>query len=258
MDSTGKIAKKILSNSDVVFLVYAIKRWNTIPSKYQKSMYAFIISPIMLVLGWRWHDYIASGYRNFLIKFCFPDIKSIAGHAYDDCNTHKRLANVPLSTSCCQLSKEYIPVTLRRAFSLYFRFYLVQLVIVSLLKRKFSQRQVQQTLLSIIRSSLFLGGQTIVMRLTLCAANSGLGMKLNFFNVFLMGYLGSLCIWIERTDRVGQINNLVFSHILIGWLKKKNLLHPLLSLPIFIATIRRDKKVDPITLLIAMGSTLTF
>ena len=36
MDSTGKIAKKIFSNADVVFLLYAIKRWNKIPTNYNK------------------------------------------------------------------------------------------------------------------------------------------------------------------------------------------------------------------------------
>ena len=104
MDSTGKIAKKIFSNADVVFLLYAIKRWNKIPTNYNKVfsrerergkrerrkeetkedrewrliviqlVYATILSPIMLTCGWQWHDILASGYSSFFLyplSLCF-------------------------------------------------------------------------------------------------------------------------------------------------------------------------------------------
>jgi hypothetical protein len=41
MDVTGKIAKKILSNTDIVFMVYAIKRWNKIPAEYNKVLHNY-------------------------------------------------------------------------------------------------------------------------------------------------------------------------------------------------------------------------
>jgi hypothetical protein len=104
----------------------------------------------MLSLAGGWHDYIAPGYytlniqnnvnkrkfcflhsliyffpffsysyRNFLMKFTYPEIKSMFGHVYDGCHVHKQLANLPPETSCWESGKKYIPVTLYKTFSLY-------------------------------------------------------------------------------------------------------------------------------------------
>lgn len=49
----------------------------------------------------------------------------------------------------------------------YAKFYLFQIVIVALLKRKFNLDMVKSTLLNIVRSTAFLAGQTTVMRLSI-------------------------------------------------------------------------------------------
>jgi len=256
-----KALLRCISSIDIIFIVYAIKRWHSIlkiPQKYNKPIYAFILSPPMLVLAWKYTDRIAHRYRNFLVKFCYPEVKHVHGYFYEDCDTHKRMADQPLDTSCWDQFCIQAPKTAIGVTKLYAKFYLMQLLLVVALKRKFDFGMVKQMLENILRSSAFLAGQTILMRIQLCLPNH-FGHKISTFELLLLCYMNSLCIWAERTDRVGQINNLVFAHVFIGWLKKNDLLGLPLSLPIFIGTVAKEKwRVDPITVLIAMLSTYIF
>lgn len=258
METTKKFLKRVATHTDIVLIVYAIKRWNSIPSKYNKIIYAGILSPIMLTLAWLYTDRIASRYRHFLVKFCFPEVKHITGNVYEDCSSHKKFAEVSFSSSCWDLFKKNAPVTIKNVAKLYLRFYVLQMVIVSIVKRKFELKQIKSTALNVARSTAFLAGQTISMRVSLCVAHA-MGLKFTKVKMWLLCYLCSLCILFERADRVGQINNLVFAHVLIGWLKKQQLLSPTLTLPVFLSTLLKDKgKVDPVTALIAMGSIVVF
>lgn len=260
METGKRAALRMVNHIDTIFVVYAIKRWHSIlriPQKYNKPIYAFLLSPLMLVLAWRFTDRIAHRYRHFLVKFCYPELKSISGKIYYSCDTHKELAEQPLDTSCWEQFWIRAPKTAKAVTKLYSRFYILQLLIVVLLKKKLNVDMLKQTLVNIFRSSLFLAGQTITMRILLCLPHY-FGYKLDTFKIWLLCYPDSLWIWAERSDRVGQINNLVFAHILIGWLKKNNLLGLPLSLPLFLTTVAKDRRVDPITLLIAMVSTYIF
>eukprot|EP00026_Physarum_polycephalum_P008244 Phypoly_transcript_08323.p1 GENE.Phypoly_transcript_08323~~Phypoly_transcript_08323.p1 ORF type:complete len:259 (+),score=17.25 Phypoly_transcript_08323:730-1506(+) len=258
MDSTGKIAKKIISNSDIVFLMYAIKRVIHTPVKYNKIVYAVLCS-IMLTFSLRWSDAISAKYRNFLIRFTFAEIKHpwTSTSTFDGCETHHRLSDTPPETSCLKLAFQNIPLTYYRIFVLYFRFYLVQLAITSSVRRKLSLPQIEQTLLSIVRSTLFLAGQTSTTRIILCLEDH-FGFKHNYFMAWLAGFLGTTWVACERSDRVGQINNLVLAHIVIGWLRKLQLLNPVVTIPAFMGAVAKEKRVDPIALIFAMLTTLTF
>jgi hypothetical protein len=261
METGKKVLIRLKDNVDIIFIVYAIKRWHSmlkIPQKYNKPLYAFVLSPVMLVLAWRYTDRIAHRYRHFLVKFCYPELRSIYGQVYENCDSHKTLADLPLDTSCWNQFMKEAPRTVKNVSKLYARFYLFQLLVVALLKRKFDLDMLHQSLLNISRSTLFLAGQTISMRVSLCLPQN-YGLKVNTFRIWLLCYICSLCIYFERTDRVGQINNLVFAHVLIGWLKKHNLLGLPLSLPLMIGTVIKDKKkLDPITALLAMAATFIF
>jgi len=261
MEATKKNLLRLVNSVDIIFLVYAIKRWHSIlriPQKYNKPIYAFILSPYMLVLAWKYTDRIAHRYRNFLVRFCYPEVKNIAGQVYQNCDTHKVISNQPLDTSCWDQFWKEAPRTAKGVTKLYSRFYFLQLLLVIALKRRFDLDMVKQMFENILRSSTFLAGQTILMRIELCVPHY-YGFKLDTFKLWLLCYINSLMIWVERSDRVGQINNFVFAHILIGWLKKHKLLGLPLSLPIFLGTVAKEKgKVDPITVLIAMASTYIF
>jgi len=258
MDTANNVVTKLWKSIDVIFLVYAIKRNVKIPSQYNQLVYALILSPLMLANGLWCNDLIAFRYRAFLAYIAYPKAKLYPSLEYRDCHTHKRLANEPLDADCWELSKKEIPLTIKRVLKLYSRFYLLQLLIVASYTKKLTLKSVKNAALNTFWSSLFLGGQTIAMRAQLCWATKQ-GYGLSWFRMWMMSVIPSFCIYAERTDRVGQINNLVLAHILIGWLKKYQALGLRLSLPIFLATVAKDKgKLKPITFLIAMASTVVF
>jgi len=254
-----KVAEKLAKTVHLIFIIYSIKRFNKIPQKYNKIFYVLLVSPWMLVSALWYPDLIAYRYRKFLIGFTYPKIRLDldTSYVYRDCPSHKKLAGTPQEASCVTLFNEELIITLRRVFRLYTRFYLFQLVLRVLISRTFTLQSLQNAIVNILKSSLFLGGQTIFMRVLLCVADH-FEIKLNPVRLFFLSIINSVPIYAERSDRVGQINSFVLAHICVGFLKKMNAL-PYFSLPIMCAAVAKDKgKVKPVNLLIAAASTIVF
>jgi len=258
MDKLHRLLAKLRDSIDIVLIIYAIKRFTSVPQKYNKPVYAFLLAPIMLVQALMYNDRIAYRYRKFLIGFTFPKVRIDTKDAYVNCSSHKLLSSQSLDASCWDLFLNEAPITAKKVVKLYSRFYVLQAIVVALRAKKMRMRFIKQAAINTARSSAFLAGQTILVRIQLCLANK-VGMPLTPFNVWLMCFLNSMCIYFERSDRVGQINNLVLAHIFIGWLKKINALSYYISVPIFCAAMAKDRgKVQLSALLFSLATTLVF
>lgn len=258
MDRAKSVVAKLVRDIDIILIVYSIKRWNKLPLKYSKIFYAVVLSPIMLANALYYHDLIAYRYRKFLMGFAYTEVKMVPTDSHVGCKTHQDLTTKEKLTSCFDLFLREWPNTVKRVLKLYSRFYLLQLIIVTILTKKFQLSSVKNAAMNTLWSCLFLGGQTLTVRFELCFAEKVLGWKLTWAKIYALMFLNSFAIFFERADRVGQINNLVIAHIFIGLLKKFKLLGLHISLPILLATLLKDRSVKPVTLAIAMASTIVF
>ena len=238
---------------NLILIIYTVKRWNKLPAKYAKLMYMFL-SPLLLTRAFLESDLISNRYRRFLLSFTYPNAPFKQNFKYGSCESvHSS------DETCNDLIRKEWKVTVRNVINLYTRFYIVQALLLMLLTRTVHLKtRISDTVKSILRSTMFLGGQTLLQRHILCAANQ-YGIQIDKPTMFGLCAVGSVPVVFERSHRVRQINGLMICHLIIGTMRKYSVRQCLVSYPAFLFTMLEDNFcINPATMLMAMGASAVF
>ena len=222
-------------------MLYSVRRLNRLPPKFDRAMYTFLLSPMLLTSAMCWSDRIAIRYRQFLVKFTYPSCLITPDTVYTSCRT------VHGEMTCVGAFLSEGPWSILRVIAMYLRFYLVRTIIALVIMRRRKIRLVDKykhifyhILSSTLWSSLFLGGQCTIQRMVLCAANKR-GMEYGGPCVmYLLSVISSTMIVFERAHRVKSINNIVICQLLLGWMRRNHVDYSYVAIPLFLKTLSQD------------------
>lgn len=250
------------------FIIYTIRRLNPIPIRQAKLYYVLFLSPLLLTKALTTNNEISPKYRRFLFNFSYPENTFNGETVMQNCrDLHPKSDN----SSCIKSFKDNCLVTIRRVAKMYARLYCLHGVIVLLVTRKLyefldlnttSRSRIKDVFknecVNTVRSTAFLAGQTLFQRLLLCAGSYS-KEKLGSRNIYLLSILGSIPVYFERPFRVQQVNNLVMSHIIVGQMKKFDLLKSQLPLCMFLSTVLSDSiSLRSVVFFISLVTSATF
>jgi len=134
--------------------------------------------------------------------------------------------------------------------------YLLVQLVPNIHKRIAAKNIMRKELINTFRSTVFLSGQTLLQRVILCSL-SNVGGAVHPLKVYLASVIGSTPIFAERDFRVQQVNNLVLSHLLIGQMRKHDLVKTKLPYAVLAAAVVKDSMtIKTITFLVSIITSL--
>lgn len=231
------------------FVVYTIRQLNPIPIHKAKLYYILFLSPLLLTKSLVSNNDISHNYRKFLFNFSYPENTFKQETIMKNC---RDLHSKSTPDGCIESFKKNFHITIQRVLKMYSRLYCLHGIVLFLITKKLykfinprlqtnisTRSIVKSECLNTLRSTAFLAGQTLLQRILLCIRSSSME-KLNAANIYLLSILGAIPIYFERPFRVQQVNNLVMSHLIVGQMKKYNMLQSQLPLCMFLSTILCD------------------
>lgn len=233
-------------NSSII--IYSIKS-DFLKNKFNpKLLYIFLYSPVLLTTGFFYKDIVSFNYWKFLLSLTFPEynckkIKNNIEENNTECKLYHKNEN-----SCYLAFYNNYTKTIIRTSSMYSKFYIINTLfnVLTVNKTKNKVQLLINTISSILYSTVFLSGQTILMRILLC--NTNLKSKILLYFISL---ISSLPILFERNTRVIQVNNMIISNLVIGCLKKLNTSNYIYKI-IILLTILKEKKINKLNILLSL------
>lgn len=222
--SRNMVLEKVSEIVKTAIIIYTIRRFNPISTDRAKYYYILLLSPILLTLALLQNNSISWKYRKFLINFTYPK------NEYTKLDTFKKCRDKahPNDTDCRTSFKNDLFQTISKILKMYLRLYTVHGIIFYIVNNRYQRKQHMTTiarkeLINTMRSSIFLTGQTILQRGTLCLLSSH-DKSITPWKLYIGSVLGSVSICVERPARAQQLNNLILSHIIVGQLKKRSII----------------------------------
>jgi len=260
---TNMLRNRLKSVVKISFVNYCIRLYNPIPLKLAKWTYVFLLSPLLLTRALLTPDEICLRYRRFLMSFTYPEKNIVDDNAFSSCATmHKD------QPACGKAFVRHCMETIRRIFRMYLRLYIMHGIVLLLVLNRFyttidrtHRKKTNLTnvlrfeLYNTLRSTAFLSGQTLLQRSLLCLATK-YKVRMTQKRVYAMSIVGSLPVLFERDFRTQQVNNLVLSHLAIGYLRKRGWMDTGMPWWLFGATVV-GSGVNGIALLISLLTSFT-
>lgn len=229
-------------NSSII--IYCVKSLQNKIIINQKLLYIFLYSPILLTTGFFYKDIVSYNYWKFLFKLTFPEYKrDMLCNKIINCKIYheeENECNKALINNCIK--------TIVISSKVYTKFYILNGLFSILTKNKSFLKVLYNTFYSIIYSTLFLSLQTILIRFLLCNSNCQ-----NKIHVYIISVISSLSILFERDNRVNQINSMITSNLIIGYLKKYN--NNYIYKIILLLTLLKDRKVNKANVILSLLSS---